>query len=655
MLSLIDNKVISWLYFHQGNRDKLNLFLVLLLWFFSTSILYTQEDQSSVVNHQFLLVKDTIIIDDNLIVPESVIINSSDEKLSYKVEANEIRLSTTKIDSTPVSLSYRVILMDLRASEPLLDSAGINTEDRIILIEQDYTNEIDYERKLIESRNLEYSGSFSRGVSFGNTQDVVLNSNFNLQMSGDLGNGLEVRAAISDENIPIQPEGNTQVLQEFDKIFIEIKKDKTKVIAGDYELSRPESYFVNYYKKLKGLSLETTLSNSDWEVSNKGSFAVSRGKFRRIQLDVKDGNQGPYKLDGENGEIFLQVLSGTEKIYADGQLLRRGENYDYVIDYNRAEIRFTPQRIITANLRIIVEFEYAVQSYLRSLYATETKFKKGNWSFGLNFYSEQDSKSLGSNLSLDSTDVNFLRTIGDEDALKSGIFNPTEDNIDNIIPYTIENIILTYSPFDSTGVVGAVFTNLGSESGFYVIDNQASANGRVYRYEGENMGQFDPVVKLIAPEKRQMLSLSGQYHLSDSTYVKIESAMSNFDVNRFSNLDSEDDTGYAIFTQINDARRIGKSQNWVIESFLNLERSHKNFKSLNPYRDQEFIRDWNLTDSVNENQSLLNTGVKMKNQSSEIAYGLKRFENGDLYKGTIHNTELSHTNEGWNFNFENSA
>ena len=246
-----------------------------------------------------------------------------------------------------------------------------------------------------------------------------------------------------------------------------------------------------------------------WKIDNKASFAVSRGKFRRLFLETQEANQGPYKLEGENGELCIQVLSGTEKIYADGRLLVRGENNDYVIDYNRAEIRFTPRTIITANLRIIVEFEYSVQNYQRSLYATETSIQKEKWLFNLNSYSEQDSKSLGGNIQLDSTDLRILEDGGDTDNFKSGIYRyDPEVHSDNIL-YKIENGILLYSPEDSLDLFGANFSNFGDNNGDYIIDTESGANGRVYKYVGASMGQYLPLTELIAPEQKQMFTASG--------------------------------------------------------------------------------------------------------------------------------------------------
>ena len=96
----------------------------------------------------------------------------------------------------------------------------------------------------------------------------------------------------------------------------------------------------------------------------------------------KEGNQGPYKLKGNNGELFVLVVSGSERVYVNGVLLERGENNDYTIDYNAGEIVFTSLFTITSEMRINVEYQYSERNYNRLVtYAGATTENK-SWSFG---------------------------------------------------------------------------------------------------------------------------------------------------------------------------------------------------------------------------------------------------------------------------------
>ena len=45
-----------------------------------------------------------------------------------------------------------------------------------------YTAQRDASRSVLESRGLDYSGSLTRGISVGSAQDLVVNSQFNLQL-----------------------------------------------------------------------------------------------------------------------------------------------------------------------------------------------------------------------------------------------------------------------------------------------------------------------------------------------------------------------------------------------------------------------------------------------------------------------------------------
>ena len=71
---------------------------------------------------------------------------------------------------------------------------------------------------------------------------------------------------------------------------------------------------------------------------------------------LQEGVQGPYRLQGQNGEAYITVIANSERVYFDGRLLTRGFDYDYVIDYNSAEITFTPYLLVTRYNRMRVDF-----------------------------------------------------------------------------------------------------------------------------------------------------------------------------------------------------------------------------------------------------------------------------------------------------------
>ena len=162
---------------------------------------------------------------------------------------------------------------------------------------------------------LSKSGSIARAISVGNAQDLGVLSSFNLQLAGKLNNEIDLLAVISDDNIPVQPEGNTQQLQEFDRVFIQVNNTNSKLIAGDFELKSRESYFLNYLKKGKGVLLSTQQNNYDITIGS----AIAKGKYFKYEFLGTEGSQGPYKIKGPNNESYLIVMAGTERVYIDGR------------------------------------------------------------------------------------------------------------------------------------------------------------------------------------------------------------------------------------------------------------------------------------------------------------------------------------------------
>lgn len=487
-----------------------------------------------------------------------------------------------------------------------------------------------------EISGLSKSGSISRGVSFGNNQNLTVNSNLNLQLSGKLTENVSVLAAISDENIPIQPEGNTQQLQDLDQVYIQVFDDKSKLTAGDFTLGNPDSYFMKYFKRAQGGSFETNFKTpQNTEVKLQASAALSRGKFGRNIIQGVEGNQGPYRLRGAENEQFIVILSGTERVFIDGKQLVRGQENDYIINYNTAEVTFTAKQLITKDKRIIVEFQYSVLNYQRSLFQFSNEIKKGDWKFNVNAYSEQDNKNQSIQQDLSDADRQLLSSIGDSlnqaiiPAIDTANFN------DNLVLYELKDTIINGLLFDSVFVFSQnqevqlyrlSFTEVGFGNGNYVLENSI-ANGRVYRWSPPNVvagtptGNYEPVILIETPKQQQMFTVGTEGEVNGHQ-ITVEGAYTQNDLNTFSKEASNDDHGASLKGTWQKESKLLKSSNWKLKTGAGFEFWNRNFREIERIRSVEFYRDWNLR------------GVKLT-KDQKITSGIIGFKNGQLFDFTL--------------------
>ena len=417
-----------------------------------------------------------------------------------------------------------------------------------------------------EGIDIQRSGSISRGIVGGSQRDVSVESGLRMQLQGEVADSVFVRALLTDENTPIQPEGTTQRLQNFDRVFLEIDAPQGTARLGDVDVDLGGGTFGQFTQKVQGAALRSDgLGTSAGLVEGEATAfgAVSRGQFRTQDIEPLDGVQGPYRLRGKNGEEAIIVIAGSERVYLDGERLTRGQTEDYVIDYTQAEITFTPDRLITDDRRITVEFQYSTTQFTRTLVggrATAGAWKGENGeprlNVGATVVRQADGRNFQTAYDLSRQDSLRLVRAGDEQAVRSGARRVEFDPEAPYVHYRQEPITtpgggpdtvyvaLDDAPSPGTPVFRVRFTRVGTGNGAYERAGQKT-NGVVYEYVGEGEGAYSPTQPLPAPTKQRLVDLTGSIEPVPGVEVSGEWAQSLNDENRFSGRDAQNDEGEA--------------------------------------------------------------------------------------------------------------
>lgn len=496
-------------------------------------------------------------------------------------------------------------------------------------------------QKKVPLDGLNTSGSITRGVTIGNNQNTVLNSNLDLQITGKLSEKVSLRASLQDSNIPLQDGGYSQKLDQFDNVFMELFSDKWSIRAGDVFLENNKTQFLNFNKKVQGIATNFNFGTDENKTNVFASAALVKGQYAKSDFIGQEGNQGPYKLKGQNGELYVLVISGSERVYVNGTLLKRGENNDYTIDYNAGEIIFTPLFTITSEMRIAIEYQYSDRNYTRFVTYAGATHENKSWSFGSYLYSESDLKNQPLQQNLSKEQAQILADAGNNPELMVAPSAYLDAYSDNKVLYkkTLINAIsvFEYSNNPEEELFNVRFSLVGNNRGNYILKNSAAID-RIYEYvepiDAIPQGNYEPITKLVAPTKVQLATFLGKYNPNEKTAVDFEIGLSNNDQNLFSAIDDNNNQGLA--TKINARQRLF-SKNWKVDAFANYQFIPENFRSVERLYSIEFDRDWNLGTSSIGNQSYLISGLQLAlPEKGTLVYQFEKLDFAESFSGNRH-------------------
>lgn len=452
------------------------------------------------------------------------------------------------------------------------------------------------------SSTLKQNGSIVRGISMGTNQGMKLESGLRMQISGKVANKIEVVAALSDQNTPIQPEGNTQSLQEIDKVFVQLKSDRFQATLGDYYFDLSGTEFSPYTRKLQGVMGTADFGKTKFTLSG----AVSKGKFTTNKFLGQEGNQGPYQLKGDRGQIDIIVLAGTEKVWIDGEIMTRGEDNDYIIEYSNGQIEFTRHRLITADSRITIDFQYSDLKFQRSLYSADltTRLMKEKIKFGVRLLRESDNKDNPLDYTLNDENRTQLELAGDDgdSAYVSGV-----RYVGHGKGYYVE--------VDSADI--KFYRYVGADSGDYNISFSYFGTGQGdyksigyyhYKYVGTGQGSYKPIVLLTPAQSHDLIDLSLGYAPKKYFQFNTEMALSRLDQNLYSSIDDGDNTGIAAtggFRFNPDSLTVLGKNLGKLDLSGKYRRVQNRFRYISRTEEVEKNRKWDIEDASTQEENIV--------------------------------------------------
>lgn len=256
--------------------------------------------------------------------------------------------------------------------------------------------------------SISVGGSKRLAFEFGSGRDLTMSQSLNLDITGRVGRDVEVKAVLSDDNLPLLPEGDTQTLEELDEVFVRVTSPSVKATFGDYTLTGPASEFGSFSRRVEGVEASATRGDEAIRVAT----AAPRGRFRSLEILGQEGKQGAYYLGAPNGGAGT-VVPGSEKVWLDGEPMRRGAAADYTIDYASGGITFTSARPITKDSRITVDYEYSHEEYRRSLYSVMGRSASGPLKVVASYAVERDDKQEATGGDLTEEELSMLEDMGD--------------------------------------------------------------------------------------------------------------------------------------------------------------------------------------------------------------------------------------------------
>ncbi len=534
-------------------------------------------------------VPDTVVLDTLMIVPGALVVDPPLDTEYYAVDYGRALwmwrkrppMDSVVVRYVPLPLGWRPVRL---YSDSLMLSEFPSPR------RQEAWRKRAVSKTPVISEPLDVEGYIERGLAGGNRLPAVLRSDMALRVVGSPAPGWNLEAALSDRSVPAGMGEVAIVPAAADAIYAHLKGPIVQLRLGSLHIvSDSGAYFLRYRSPGRGVMLAHVWSSAPGQVF----YGFMPGTFQRMRFIAREGFSGPYLLKGRQGESPVAVIPGSEKVYYNGRLLRRGENADYTIDYLSGLLTFTPAIFPRGSDRVVVEFRYAGRAYRRSSYGGHQHIPVSERvSFHVRWYGEEDLRGRPVLFQPAPEALQKMtRSRGEPVLLDDGI-DSTSDSTAGV-RYARKDSMgysIFYIPADPDSArYRVVFSYLGPGRGDYVRQLEPLA-GVVYRWvapvDGRSQGEYAPGIYLPPPQAHRMAEATMRWQPLPYVDVELGGAFSYVDSNTY-------------------AARWGKTPGAALRGRLGLENAphtlgmrlayewrQASFRPVERYRPVEFERQW---------------------------------------------------------------
>jgi hypothetical protein len=443
-----------------------------------------------------------------------------------------------------------------------------------------------------ERFRLRLSGSKTVGASAGTGKDLGIEQSLKVSIAGKIAEDLEVSAFLTDDDLRVQPEGNTEELRHLEKVYVQVRSRHSEVQLGDFTTGLDWSSFAIFQRELRGATAKLTFGD---RVLLAGG-GLAKGRFKTVTFFGREGVQGPYELLSARRFNSVVILPGSETVYFDGRVLGRGAENGYTIDYNRGTVTFTERVPVTDDSEIVVDFQVGEDNYERTslVGGVISSILSRHLSLRALYFRESDDSGKPVTGELSQEDREALAAAGDNPsmAFTSGIHEVTEGEGDYLL-VPADSVPEHFEFVESGGNYRLDFHEVGSGKGDYAPDGFSTRGQVKFSYVGDGMGDYVIGRSLALPERKQLISL-GLHFERGLFFTQAEGNISLHDKNVLSGRDDSDNVGSAVRIEggLRGIQTPG-SKLTLIGSFSTLD---DRFAPPDKPRKSYFYRNWNLDD-----------------------------------------------------------